>query len=154
MKISHQIEINLCYVIFIEYQGEIMMDKAQEHFNELRRLADSEEPEVVKDYYLEIGDEFEFDIEDDITFEEDDGEPFTELIQTIHIILDGIEVYEFERTYHGFFSDDSDEWEVEEIDNTIDPDVEALLDACGIYLDESEVPKGDQDSDDDEDFDD
>ena len=121
------------------------MDKAQEHFNELRRLAETEDPDLVKDYYLDIGDEFEFDIEDEVIFEEDDGEPFTELIQTIHIILDGIEVYEFERTFHGFYNDD--EWDVEEIDNTIDPDVEAVLDICGIYIDEPDVPKAGDDDD-------
>jgi hypothetical protein len=126
------------------------MDKAHEHFNELRRLADSEEPDVVKDYYLDIGDEFEFDIEEDVTFEEDQGEPFTELVQTVHILLDGVEVYEFERTYHGFYDDDGEDWEVEEIDNTIDPDVEAMLDACGIYLDDPDVPQADDDESDEE----
>ena len=119
-----------------------MMEKSLEHFNELRRLADSEEPEVVRNYYLEIGDEFEFEVEEELTFEEDEGEPFTELIQTIHVYLDGEEVYEFERTYQGFTSDDGDDWEVEEIDNTIDPDVASIFEACGVDIDTPEVPKG------------
>ena len=119
------------------------MDKGLEHFNELRRLADSEEPEVVKNYYLGIGDEFEFEVEEELTFEEDEGEPFTELIQTIHVYLDGEEVYEFERTYQGFNSDDGDDWEVEEIDNTIDTDVAGIFEACGVEIDTPEVPKAD-----------
>ncbi|BDW11457.1 hypothetical protein PSHI8_15400 [Polynucleobacter sp. SHI8] len=119
------------------------MDKGLEHFNELRRLADSEEPEVVKNYYLGIGDEFEFEVEEELTFEEDEGEPFTELIQTIHVYLDDEEVYEFERTYQGFNSDDGDDWEVEEIDNTIDSDVAGIFEACGIELDIPDVPKAD-----------
>ena len=123
------------------------MERGLEHFNELRRLADSEEPEVVKSYYLGIGDEFEFEVEEELTFEEDEGEPFTELIQTIHVYLDGEEVYEFERTYQGFNSDDGDDWEVEEIDNTIDSDVSGIFEACGVELDTPDVPKAD-----DEDF--
>ena len=119
-----------------------MMEKSLEHFNELRRLADSEEPEVVRNYYLGIGDEFEFEVEEELIFEEDEGEPFTELIQTIHVYLDGEEVYEFERTFQGFTSDDGDDWEVEEIDNTIDPDVASIFEACGIEIDIPEVPKG------------
>ena len=119
------------------------MDKGLEHFNELRRLADSEEPEVVKNYYLGIGVEFEFEVEEELTFEEDEGEPFTELIQTIHVYLDGEEVYEFERTYQGFNSDDGDDWEVEEIDNTIDTDVAGIFEACGVEIDTPEVPKAD-----------
>jgi hypothetical protein len=123
------------------------MEKGLEHFNELRRLADSEEPEVVRNYYLGIGDEFEFEVEEELTFEEDEGEPFTELIQTIHVYLDGEEVYEFERTYQGFNSVDGDDWEVEEIDNTIDTDVASIFEACGVELDTPDVPKAD-----DEDF--
>jgi len=119
------------------------METGLEHFNELRRLADSEEPEVVKSYYLGIGDEFEFEVEEELTFEEDEGEPFTELIQTIHVYLDGEEVYEFERTYQGFNSDDGDDWEVEEIDNTIDADVASIFEACGVELDTPDVPKAD-----------
>jgi len=119
------------------------MEKGLEHFNELRRLADSEEPEVVKSYYLGIGDEFEFEVEEELTFEEDEGEPFTELIQIIHVYLDGEEVYEFERTYQGFTSDDGDDWEVEEIDNTIDTDVASIFEACGVEIDTPEVPKSD-----------
>ena len=119
------------------------METGLEHFNELRRLADSEEPEVVKSYYLGIGDEFEFEVEEELTFEEDEGEPFTELIQTIHVYLDGEEVYEFERTYQGFNSDDGDDWEVEEIDNTIDSDVAIIFEACGVELDTPDVPKAD-----------
>ena len=119
------------------------MEKGLEHFNELRRLADSEEPEVVRNYYLGIGDEFEFEVEEELTFEEDEGEPFTELIQTIHLYLDGEEVYEFERTYQGFTNDDGDDWEVEEIDNTIDTDVASIFEACGVELDTPEVPKAD-----------
>jgi len=119
------------------------MEKGLEHFNELRRLADSEEPEVVRNYYLGIGDEFEFEVEEELTFEEDEGEPFTELIQTIHVYLDGEEVYEFERTYQGFNSDDGDDREVEEIDNTIDTDVASIFEACGVEIDTPEVPKGD-----------
>jgi hypothetical protein len=119
------------------------MDKGLEHFNELRRLADAEELEVVKNYYLGIGDEFEFEVEEELTFEEDEGEPFTELIQTIHVYLDGEEVYEFERTYQGFNSDDGDDWEVEEIDNTIDPDVAGIFEACGVEIETPEVPKAD-----------
>jgi hypothetical protein len=119
------------------------MEKGLEHFNELRRLADSEEPEVVRNYYLGIGDEFEFEVEEELTFEEDEGEPFTELIQTIHVYLDGEEVYEFERTYQGFTSDDGDDWEVEEIDNTIDTDVASIFEACGVEIDAPEVPKAD-----------
>ena len=123
------------------------MDKSQEHFNELRRLAETEDPDLVKDYYLDLGDEFEFEMEDEVIFEEDDGEPFTELIQTVHIILDGVEVYEFERTFHGFYHEDN--WEIEEIDNTIDSDIEALLEICGIYLEDPDVPKGAVDEDED-----
>jgi hypothetical protein len=123
------------------------MEKGLEHFNELRRLADSEEPEVIRNYYLGIGDEFEFEVEEELTFEEDEGEPFTELIQTIHVYLDGEEVYEFERTYQGFNSVDGDDWEVEEIDNTIDTDVASIFEACGVELDTPDVPKAD-----DEDF--
>jgi hypothetical protein len=123
------------------------MEKGLEHFNELRRLADSEEPEVIRNYYLGIGDEFEFEVEEELTFEEDEGEPFTELIQTIHVYLDGEEVYEFERTYQGFNSVDGDDWEVEEIDNTIDTDVASIFEACGVELDTPNVPKAD-----DEDF--
>jgi len=123
------------------------MEKCLEHFNELRRLADSEEPEVIRNYYLGIGDEFEFEVEEELTFEEDEGEPFTELIQTIHVYLDGEEVYEFERTYQGFNSVDGDDWEVEEIDNTIDTDVASIFEACGVELDTPDVPKAD-----DEDF--
>jgi len=123
------------------------MEKGLEYFNELRRLADSEEPEVVRNYYLGIGDEFEFEVEEELTFEEDEGEPFTELIQTIHVYLDGEEVYEFERTYQGFNSVDGDDWEVEEIDNTIDTDVASIFEACGVELDTPDVPKAD-----DEDF--
>jgi len=119
------------------------MEKGLEHFNELRRLADSEEPEVVRNYYLGIGDEFEFEVEEELTFEEDEGELFTELIQTIHVYLDGEEVYEFERTYQGFNSDDGDDWEVEEIDNTIDTDVASIFEACGVEIDTPEVPKAD-----------
>ena len=123
------------------------MEKGLEHFNELRRLADTEEPEVIRNYYLGIGDEFEFEVEEELTFEEDEGEPFTELIQTIHVYLDGEEVYEFERTYQGFNSVDGDDWEVEEIDNTIDTDVASIFEACGVELDTPDVPKAD-----DEDF--
>jgi len=119
------------------------MEKGLEHFNELRRLADSEEPEVVRNYYLGIGDEFEFEVDEELTFEEDEGEPFTELVQTIHVYLDGEEVYEFERTYQGFNSDDGDDWEVEEIDNTIDSDVAGIFEACGVELDTPDVPKAD-----------
>jgi len=119
------------------------METGLEHFNELRRLADSEEPEVVKSYYLGIGDEFEFEVEEELTFEEDEGEPFTELIQTIHVYLAGEEVYEFERTFQGFNSDDGDDWEVEEIDNTFDSDVAGIFEACGIELDSPDVPKAD-----------
>ena len=46
------------------------MDKSQEHFNELRRLAETEDPDLVKDYYLDLGDEFEFEMEDEVIFEQ------------------------------------------------------------------------------------
>jgi hypothetical protein len=118
------------------------MEQGQEHFNELRRLADSEEFEVIKEYYLNIGDEFEFEIEEEVIFDEDESEPFTELTQTIQVYLDGEEVYEFERSFEGFY-DDAEEWVVEEIDNTIDPDVAAIFEACGIDLGVPVVPKAD-----------
>jgi hypothetical protein len=57
------------------------------------------------------------------------------------VYLDGEEVYEFERTYQGFIGDDGDDWEVEEIDNTIDPDVATIFEACGVELDIPEVPQ-------------
>jgi hypothetical protein len=63
------------------------------------------------------------------------------------VYLDGEEVYEFERTYQGFNSVDGDDWEVEEIDNTIDTDVASIFEACGVELDTPDVPKAD-----DEDF--
>jgi hypothetical protein len=116
------------------------MEQGQEHFDELRKLADSEEFDVVKEYYLNIGDEFEFEIEEELTFDEDESEPFTELIQTIQVYLDGEEVYEFERIFEGFY-DDAQEWIVEEIDNTIDPDVAAIFEACGVDLAVPVVPK-------------
>jgi hypothetical protein len=125
------------------------MEQGQEHFNELRRLADSEEFEVIKEYYLNIGDEFEFEIEEEVNYDEDEGEPFTELTQTIQVYLDGEEVYEFERSYEGFY-DEAEEWVVEEIDNTIDPDVAAIFEACGVDLGVPVVPK----ADDGEDFED
>jgi hypothetical protein len=118
------------------------MEQGQEHFDELRRLADSEEFEVIKEYYLNIGDEFEFEIEEEVIFDEDESEPFTELTQTIQVYLDGEEVYEFERSFEGFY-DDAEEWVVEEIDNTIDPDVAAIFEACGIDLGVPVVPKAD-----------
>lgn len=121
------------------------MEKGQEHFSELRRLADTEDFEVVKDYYLSIGDEFDFEIEDEFSFEEDQGAPFTELVQTIQVFLDGEEVYTFERTFEGSYADDGEEWLVEEIDNTIDPDVAAVFEACGIELEEPELPVGGDD---------
>lgn len=121
------------------------MEKGQEHFSELRRLADTEDFEVVKDYYLSIGDEFDFEIEDEFTFDEDQGAPFTELVQTIQVFLDGEEVYTFERTFEGSYADDGEEWLVEEIDNTIDPDVAAVFEACGIELEEPELPVGGDD---------
>jgi len=118
------------------------MEQGQEHFDELRRLADSEEFEVIKEYYLNIGDEFEFEIEEEVIFDEDESEPFTELTQTIQVYLDGEEVYEFERSFEGFY-DDAEEWVVEEIDNTIDPDVAAIFEACGVDLGVPVVPKAD-----------
>lgn len=121
------------------------MEQGQEHFNELRRLADSEEFEVIKEYYLNIGDEFEFEIEEEVSYDEDEGEPFTELTQTIQVYLDGEEVYEFERSFEGFY-DDAEEWVVEEIDNTIDPEVAAIFEACGIDIAVPVVPKADDDA--------
>jgi hypothetical protein len=119
-------------------------NEAQLLFKKLRSFAFDGNEDAAKHFFdgmKKQGFDIDFLFHEAVSFNNDCGIKFTELILTNRFFIGGQEVYSWEDIYHGNYVGNDKEWYVELMDSKLDQDVGDLFTILGIHLEIPDVPQ-------------
>jgi hypothetical protein len=124
----------------------LTIKQAGELFNNLKQLADGDSIEELTALYEDMtskGLDFEFQSQEDVSFEDEPGNQYTELTQYNKLLIGGHIVNEWITTYYGYWGSGGTGWWIEQADSDLESEVETLFESLDIFIENPDVPKPD-----------
>ena len=125
--------------------SKILKREALRLFKKYRKMADDGDDDAIDRLTQELAEnELELVVvqnTEDVTFHDDNGYQFTEVVQTNKLTIGKQIVYEWEITYWGAYGGMGAGWWVEEANSSLDNDVQYLLEQLDYELETPDVPR-------------
>ena len=121
-------------------------EEADDLLKELMSLSEDGEDEKLTRRFEELckqGVQIEVDVSTEAPEFFEEGGPYTEVMQTCRLNIDGHCVYEWAETYTGSYGGGGTGWWIGKDHSELDSDVEDLLDALSLLPSRPEVPEPD-----------